>query len=563
MMKEMYFDNILIADIVEKTAHFHKFEKGFNVVTSQDNHVGKSSLLKSLYFAMGAEVDFDNVWNKNTKLYVVEFYIDEIKFSMARWQKAFAFFRETELILTTKSVSRELARKFEKIFSFAVYMANKKTNKIELAPPAFTFMPYYIDQDKGWSGLYESFSNIDQYKKSDRIKSLYYHLGIYTRSTVELMAKRDTLKDKIEQLKEEEEKSRITIESLYAEIQNLLPADSIEELEKNLIIPKERISLLVSRIGETRNKIQSLETALYQHEHQLEVIQEYRKIKNGVSVREDRDKIHICPKCGYSFDEEIYSIVRSNYNLQNEDYMYKQIEQIISSIASELEKYKENYVNLMDELKQQEQAYDEKQDSYEVYLRQRGLQDSVRHFTEQLGENVYEQEEHGKEIKEIDKEIRKLPNKKEVEENYIENVRLNIIKLDAWNSAYEGNIKLLKPIKAQGTLENKIILAQMIGLFQTMQYFRTNTILFPLVVDSPRAKEASHTSSKDILKLIFEMDNLPQVILATMDYSDFENEMKRRAKVTVLFEKRKLLNGDTYREYQSEIEELQELLSSF
>ena len=563
MMKEMYFDNILIADIVEKTAHFHKFEKGFNVVTSQDNHVGKSSLLKSLYFAMGAEVDFDNVWNKNTKLYVVEFYIDEIKFSMARWQKAFAFFRETELILTTKSVSRELARKFEKIFSFAVYMANKKTNKIELAPPAFTFMPYYIDQDKGWSGLYESFSNIDQYKKSDRIKSLYYHLGIYTRSTVELMAKRDTLKDKIEQLKEEEEKSRITIESLYAEIQNLLPADSIEELERNLIIPKERISLLVSRIGETRNKIQSLETALYQHEHQLEVIQEYRKIKNGVSVREDRDKIHICPKCGYSFDEEIYSIVRSNYNLQNEDYMYKQIEQIISSIASELEKYKENYVNLMDELKQQEQAYDEKQDSYEVYLRQRGLQDSVRHFTEQLGENVYEQEEHGKEIKKINKEIRKLPNKKEVEENYIENVRLNIIKLDAWNSAYEGNIKLLKPIKAQGTLENKIILAQMIGLFQTMQYFRTNTILFPLVVDSPRAKEASHTSSKDILKLIFEMDNLPQVILATMDYSDFENEMKRRAKVTVLFEKRKLLNGDTYREYQSEIEELQELLSSF
>ena len=562
-MKEMYFDNILIADIVEKTAHFHKFEKGFNVVTSQDNHVGKSSLLKSLYFAMGAEVDFDNVWNKNTKLYVVEFYIDEIKFSMARWQKAFAFFRETELILTTKSVSRDLARKFEKIFSFAVYMANKKTNKIELAPPAFTFMPYYIDQDKGWSGLYESFSNIDQYKKSDRIKSLYYHLGIYTRSTVELMAKRDTLKDKIEQLKEEEEKSRITIESLYAEIQNLLPADSIEELEKNLIIPKEQISLLVSRIGETRNKIQSLETALYQHEHQLEVIQEYRKIKNGVSVREDRDKIHICPKCGYSFDEEIYSIVRSNYNLQNEDYMYKQIEQIISSIASELEKYKENYVNLMDELKQQEQAYDEKQDSYEVYLRQRGLQDSVRHFTEQLGENVYEQEKHRKKIKEIDKELRKLPNKKEVEENYIENVRLNIIKLDAWNSAYEGNIKLLKPIKAQGTLENKIILAQMIGLFQTMQYFRTNTILFPLVVDSPRAKEASHTSSKDILKLIFEMDNLPQVILATMDYSDFENEMKRRAKVTVLFEKRKLLNGDTYREYQSEIEELQELLSSF
>src|SRR5699024_271898 len=117
--------------------------------------------------------------------------------------------------------------------------------------------------------------------------------------------------------KVEEDKIRITIDSLYAEIQNLVPADSIEELEKNLIIPKERIALLVSRIGETRNKIQSLETALYQHEHQLELIQEYRKIKDGVNIGEDRGKIHICPQCGYSFDEEIYSIVRSNYNLQN------------------------------------------------------------------------------------------------------------------------------------------------------------------------------------------------------------------------------------------------------
>lgn len=59
------------------------------------------------------------------------------------------------------------------------------------------------------------------------------------------------------------------------------------------------------------------------------------------------------------------------------------------------------------------------------------------------------------------------------------------------------------------------------------------------------------------------MDNLPQVILATLDYSDFENEMKKKAKVIVLSRKRKLLNGDTYREYQSAIEELQELLTSF
>lgn len=40
-MNEMYFKSILIADIKEKTACFQKFEKGFNVITSQENHVGK------------------------------------------------------------------------------------------------------------------------------------------------------------------------------------------------------------------------------------------------------------------------------------------------------------------------------------------------------------------------------------------------------------------------------------------------------------------------------------------------------------------------------------------
>lgn len=189
-MKEMHFGNILIADIQQKKAYFYKFKKGFNVITSRENHVGKSSLLKSLYYAMGAEVDFDNVWDKATKLCIVEFYVDNEKYKIARWQKSFALFKEKTLILTTKSVSRDLAKEYEKIFSFSIYMANKQNNKIELAPPVFTFMPYYIDQDSGWSGLYESFANIEQYKKPDRIKSLYYHLGIYTRSTVELMAKK-------------------------------------------------------------------------------------------------------------------------------------------------------------------------------------------------------------------------------------------------------------------------------------------------------------------------------------------------------------------------------------
>lgn len=564
-MSKMYFRSILIADIQQKTAHFHEFTEGLNIITSRDNHVGKSSLLKSLYYAMGAEVSFDDVWGKNYKLCVAEFFVNEKKYSIARLQKSFAIFLADELILTTRSVSKELAKEFEKIFSFSVYLANKKTSKTELAPPVFTFMPYYIDQDTGWSGLYDSFSNIDQYKKQDRIKSLYYHLGIYTRSTVEKMAKKDLLKSEIDNLKKEEENLKITLNSIYKEIQNIIPAESIDELEKNLEIPKEQIAFLVKQIGEVRNKIQSLETTLYKHKYQLEVINEYNNIDKIGTTKEECDLTSVmqCPSCGHSFDETIYNIVRSNYNLRNEDYMRKQIEQIIDSIVSELEPYKEQYVDLMKKLNQQEKVFDELQDAYEIYIRQRGLQDSLRHFNQEIIKKVYEQNEREDKIKVINKDLRILPNKKEVQDKYIENVRLNIIKLDAWNNAYEGNIKLLKPIKAQGTLENKIILSQIVGLFQTMNYFGRDTILLPFIVDSPRGNEASDSSSKDILKMILEIDELPQIILATIDYEDFDFKTQQRPKISVLKEKRKLLDSKTYTINKDKIDDLVELLTSF
>ncbi len=160
----------------------------------------------------------------------------------------------------------------------------------------------------------------------------------------------------------------------------------------------------------------------------------------------------------------------------------------------------------------------------------------------------------------ISKELRKLPNKKEVEEKYIEYARLNIMTLDAWDPAYDGAIHLLKPIKAQGTLENKIILAQFVALFQTMEYFKTSATRFSFVVDSPRAKEASISSSKDILKMISQMEMLPQIILATIDYSEYDSEIETPANIIVLTEKRKLLNESDYVKNQDTIMAISELL---
>ena len=557
-MKEVYFQSILIADLLKNTARFQEFSKGLNVVTSVDNHVGKSSLLKALYYTLGAEVDYDPVWDKNTKLYIATIHVDDEIYRIARLMKRFAVFHFDKLISITDSVTKELSPLLGDIFDFAVYLPNKESEKVEMAPPAFTFMPYYIDQDKGWSGLYNSFSSIEQYKKPDRIKSLYYHLNIYTKSTVELMAKRDWLKDELETLQKESERLQVILTALNGEMENLPPADNMEELEEQLEIPKERIRLLMNQVGETRNVVQEEEIALTQHQRQLHIVQNYQL----PIADKGTQTVYTCPHCGYTFDEEIFNIVRTNYSEQNEEYLCQQIQLIIDSVSQRVAFAKERYVSLMEELKREEEAFHAEKDEVELYVRRRGLQDSVRRFSGDLNRVRIRNAEITAEIKEISKEIRRLPNKKDVEEKYIECVRLNIIALDAWNPAYEGNIKLLQPIKAQGTLENKIILAQFVGLFQTMDYFKSSATRFPFVVDSPRAKEASLTSSKDILKMIAQLEMLPQIILATIDFEDFKDEIKTPTTVITLTEQRKLLRDSDYINNADYITAMAELLKN-
>ena len=71
-MSEMYFTKLLVVDVNEKEASYHRFSKGFNVITGRDNHVGKSTILKSLFFALGAEVYYSSKWNKQSKMYVLQ-----------------------------------------------------------------------------------------------------------------------------------------------------------------------------------------------------------------------------------------------------------------------------------------------------------------------------------------------------------------------------------------------------------------------------------------------------------------------------------------------------------
>lgn len=560
-MKELIFNSILIADVVKKTAWYQEFSKGFNVITSSDNHVGKSSLVKSLYYALGAEVEYDDVWEKSSKLYIVNFNVDEIKYRIVRFTKEFVLFKNEEMILFTDKVTKELSKKYEEIFDFGVYLPNKQDDKIELAPPVFMFLPYYIDQDRGWTEIYDSFSNLEQYKKDARIKSLYYHLGIYNQKTIELIAEKDALNFELTNLSKESERLQIVIGALSKEIENIVPADNIEELDKNLVIPKEKISELVKAIGVKRNEIQQVETSLQNHKSQLEAIKIAKQHIINPSNKLLFQNILSCPNCGYVMDKELFEIVQKNYISFNKQYAEQQIMLLIQRIEENLKILKNEYVELTKRLQDEETAYKESKSVFDTYLAQKGLSTTYKTMSNEYKENVSKQSLIYEKIKKISSKLKNLPNKKEVEEKYVGFVKKNLISLGTWEELYAKQLKLLRPLKGQGTLTNKIILAQIIALFQTMDCLHIDSNKFPFIIDSPRGNEASLISSEEILQLIFNINCMPQVILATIDFKHFEKFINSDKKINVvtLEEQYNLLKKTVYNDNKDEIEALHDL----
>lgn len=62
--------------------------------------------------------------------------------------------------------------------------------------------------------------------------------------------------------------------------------------------------------------------------------------------------------------------------------------------------------------------------------------------------------------------------------------------------------------------------------------------------------------------MILKIDSLPQIILATVDFQNYEQDIKHKFHKTVFTEKKKLLNKETYDKYREQIEDFMELFKN-
>lgn len=143
---DVIFNKIYIFDILTKEAFVTCFEKGLNIVTSSNidgTDRGKSVLLRSLYHTLGADAHFDKKWKNEDKVYILEFSVNDNIYFIYRHKKLFKVFNDVFKILFQTSTIIELSYFLSNIWDFEIFLPNRRTEKLEIAPSIYICNEFY------------------------------------------------------------------------------------------------------------------------------------------------------------------------------------------------------------------------------------------------------------------------------------------------------------------------------------------------------------------------------------------------------------------------------------
>lgn len=192
-MSKMTIKSLLIADYENEKANKFVFSDSANLIVSSTNGEGKSSLVKSIYYALGANLkSFPKGWNADNFIFQLEVFIDGNEFLIKRHNKVISVLDNNEVKLFENFAEYYLW--FQEKLKMRLELVNKSSDKASLASVGALFSPMYIDQDKAWDGklFKDSFESLGRYKSNDFPKNVFdYYLGISDSQIVDKESKKN------------------------------------------------------------------------------------------------------------------------------------------------------------------------------------------------------------------------------------------------------------------------------------------------------------------------------------------------------------------------------------
>lgn len=551
-MSELIIKEIIILDYSNQKANKFHFGSRSNLIISNLNEAGKSSLIKSIYYALGANVStFPVGWEYKKYIFQVKALINKIEIIIKRQDKIFTIqYNEKKEIYSNE---KDFSEWFQKLMGMRMELQIISSKKLSLAYMNAVLTPYFIDQDNSWSSFYKNaIEGVGMYRGQPKV--------IFEK----ILGLSDTNLQNMESEKTQEEELKKTlvlkisqVDSVYKNYQDQkqvtkAPTENFEKL-------KEEISDYLKITDELSKSIENYTEKLTKEKISLDINrQDLDELKKLLRITDKRYK-EITSECSYchSFLTREQSLTR--LELSDNDFEIRlRIHELshkvdsdtnhLKSVELEIDKLNKSYSEYTSKIRDLKSVV-----KIEDFVSQRVLSELDELRIQQNKEKSNVEETIASYKKRINTLKKELKFKKENLDNHFEILKSEIALEVGTSTLHNRKLLDFSKVKGVGTGLNKALLT--LYLIYSEMISRYSDFKFPLAMDSFIKNEIADINEAKMFSAVqkhfinLENQTFFSVINKNLKHLDDSNSYKVEISNPIL-------NNENYNSLQKQIIEI-------
>lgn len=503
-MSSLVFKKLIIFSPLEDLAKQVDLKAGLNIITSQKkdgNDLGKSILAKSFYHCLGADCRFDDDFNHKKKVFILKFEYGKKTYTIYRNDAFFKIFDSKLNILWASSHRHELGEYLYDQFGFAIWLPSRETRLTEITPPAYSFAPYFIDQNQYHGSDFKSFENLTQYSnfKSDLI---YTFLGAYDKDFHEIKARKESLEKDNTKLQKAIELSSAMLRQVSEELTSMNYNSNMNSLSIDCDLHENEYKSLSKQLNDLRIELYKLREQRAQVKYALDGAKTLEKQLNN---KLNKFNSRFCPVCNSIIDNPLYvrvsaCVTHSDFLILTDDFV-----QDYNAINKKIIRQETKYKNKLEQLNSLKASMDSLRAKNMTAAQIEGLTKFREKLSSEHANKTSQLELTNESLKIVRKELKKYDaRKKKVNDRYIEVISQYVSDLNLQSIELRKNKNIGSKFSASGSNTPLATVAWYFSLLKLKEELNPDRTCLPLILDSPLNVEADDEKYERQYSLIFE-----------------------------------------------------------
>ena len=546
--------DLLLISLLEKKARRESFHPQITLIKGE-NDVGKSSFIKSIYRCFGANSpQIHPKWKGAKVIGIVSFEVNDKRYRILEETPRYTVFDGNDDVLHVfDSVTIGLGPFLAKLLGFELTLMSRD-GKVVTPPSAYLFLPFYIDQDAGWTKPWNSFANLGQFP--DWKKSLAeYYTGIRPNDFYKAKGEAEAFQEELKPVLEREAVLQGVLKDLNERLKLAefsIDIDRYREEIRELLVVCDGLS---KREEESKKELVALYNQKTLVEAQItigkEALGELSADFDFSSKELPEDHVE-CPLCNAPYSN---SFTERFAIAADEDRCYELLGELsteLDGVNDKLKSVNDKYVGASSERAQIQEILSRKQG--EIQLKDLIESEGRREVQVILKADIAKVTER---IKKLQGEIDRLKKdmdlytdkerKKEVTTRFRELMKKFLFDLEVHTLSVD-KMEVQSTVKETGSDMPRALLAYYFSIIYLLKTYAASTFC-PLVIDSPNQQDQDLANLKKMLQFI--NNNRPfgsQCILGLVD----DCGVDFGGRVLHLTEKYSVLQSENYEELSTE-----------